>query len=95
MPKLQKIETQYSARGLTTIGVSVDDELRGLAEYLKDNGVTFATGWDGGHETAQNYKIGTMPTTIVIDREGIVRAVIDGYHDGDDLKIETLVNQFL
>jgi cytochrome c biogenesis protein CcmG, thiol:disulfide interchange protein DsbE len=95
MPKLDKLQAKYGARGVMTIGVSVDDEKKGVLTFAKDNKVTFPIGWDRGHEISERYKVSTMPQTFVIDREGVIRAVFQGYHDGDDHQIEKLLKTLL
>jgi cytochrome c biogenesis protein CcmG, thiol:disulfide interchange protein DsbE len=95
MPKFDKIQKKYAERGMMTIGVSVDDEKAGVLEFAKQNGVTFPIGYDNGHDIAQRYKVMTMPQTFVIDRDGIVRAVYSGYHDGEDMVMEKLIKTLL
>jgi hypothetical protein len=36
-----------------------------------------------------------MPTTFVVDRQGVVRFVHFGYHDGEELEIEKEVKGLL
>ena len=88
-PKLQEIYTKYNSSGLEIVGLSEDDENQGIAEFGQAHGnVKFPIGWDNGKSVAGQYKPPTMPTSFVIDKNGIVRFVHVGYHDNDQAEIE-------
>ena len=86
-PKLEELSKKVGDKA-EIIGVSVDDEKSGVAEFAKENGATFAIGWDENHEIAGRWKVGTMPTTFIVDATGTVRHIHDGYHDGETLLME-------
>ena len=56
------------------VGVSVDDEKKGIVEFAKENGASFAIGWDEYSPIANRWKVGTMPTTFIVDATGKVRS---------------------
>ena len=81
-PKLEAMSKKVSDK-VVILGVSVDDEKKGVVEFAKENGASFAIGWDEGHSIANRWKVGTMPTTFIVDASGKVRHIHDGYHDGE------------
>lgn len=86
-PKLEELSKRMGDK-VEIVGISVDDEKKGVAEFAKENGATFAIGWDEGHAIAERWKVGTMPTTFVLDGTGKVRFIHDGYHDGETKEME-------
>jgi len=86
-PKLEELSKKVGDK-VVIVGVSVDDEKKGVAEFAKENGATFAIGWDEGHSIASRWKVGTMPTTFIVDPTGKVRHIHDGYHDGETSTME-------
>jgi thiol-disulfide isomerase/thioredoxin len=86
-PKLEELSKRAGDR-VEVIGISVDDEKNGVLDFAKETGATFAIGWDEGHSIAERWKLGTMPTTFIVDTNGKVRHVHDGYHDGEIKVIE-------
>ena len=87
-PKLQELYVKYKASGLEIAAISVDDDKNGVAAFAKTYGAKFPIAWDKDHKVANLYKPGTMPTTLVIDKQGIIVHVHNGYHEGDLDEIE-------
>jgi thiol-disulfide isomerase/thioredoxin len=81
-PKLEELAKQNDGK-VQVVGISVDDNADGVAEFAKSNGATFAIGWDDGHAIANRWKVDSMPTTYVLDGTGTVRYIHAGYHDGE------------
>jgi thiol-disulfide isomerase/thioredoxin len=81
-PKYQELVDKH-AGDLVVIAVSVDDpedvgteEVLAFAEELN---VTFPIVWDKERATADAYNPPKMPTSYVIDKEGVVRHIHEGY----------------
>jgi thiol-disulfide isomerase/thioredoxin len=81
-PKLEELSNKMGDR-VQIVGISVDDDQKGILDFVKETGVNFAVGWDDGHALAGRWKVGTMPTTFILDSTGKVRFIHDGYHDGE------------
>jgi len=94
-PKLQELYTKYNASGMELVGVSEDEENSGIAEFGANLGTKFPVGWDSGKSIAGQWQPKSMPTTFVVDRNGIVRFAHLGYHDGDETEIEKEVKSLL
>ena len=88
-PKLQELYTKYQSSGVEMVGLSEDDENQGIAEFGQAHGsVKFPIGWDDGKSIAGQYHPPTMPTTFVVDKNGIVRFAHVGYHDSDQDELD-------
>lgn len=91
-------ERLYAARakdGLRVLGVSIDVD-RALAErFLQEVPTTFAMAWDADQRLAAQLALDTMPTALIVDREGVVRAVHRGFVDADRASLEALVGSLL
>jgi len=83
-PALEEIQKAGKAE---VVGISVDDSKDGVLEFAKEHGATFAIGWDEGHTIANRWKVGTMPTTYILDSSGKVRYIHAGYHNGEKEEI--------
>jgi thiol-disulfide isomerase/thioredoxin len=87
MPHLSTMQSRYGTRGLVIVGLSVDDappqEVRRFAERLR---LRFPVAIASEGLLDDYGPIGSIPTTIFIDRRGrIVRRVV-GYVDEETLE---------
>ncbi len=86
-PKLEELSKKMGDK-VEVVGISVDDEKTGVLEFAKENGATFAIGWDEGHAIAGRWNVKNMPTTFIVDGSGKVRYIHAGYHDGETKEME-------
>jgi cytochrome c biogenesis protein CcmG, thiol:disulfide interchange protein DsbE len=96
-PKLQELSHRYGSSGLRVIGISEDEEedkdkIPGFAETY---GAKFALAWDRDKAIARLYKPETMPSSFIIDKDGIVRFAHVGFHDGEESQFENEVRGLL
>lgn len=95
MPKLQEVYARRAEAGLAVLGISVDDEVTGVAEAARQWGARFPIAWDRDRRVAQLYEPSCEPMYFVIDRTGIVRFTHCGYRDGDADRIDEEVASLL
>jgi thiol-disulfide isomerase/thioredoxin len=79
MPNLIKWQREYRGRGLQVVGITYPPyELREVRQFTRKLKVNYPV-TIGTEETRKLFFQGdTLPLTIVIDREGIIREVIEG-----------------
>lgn len=94
-PKLQELNVKYKASGLQIVGVSEDDDTDGIATFAKSLGAKFPLVWDQEKSIAAKWQPKSMPTTFILDRNGVVRFVHLGYHDGEEATIEQEIKGLL
>ena len=93
-PAYQRMVDKFGGE-LVVVGVSVDDDPDGIAAFRSATGVKFPLVWDEGKAAAGVYKPGTMPTSYVLDRNGIVQFVHQGFRTGEASSIEEHVQSLL
>jgi len=82
MPHLNRIADKYRASGLVLLGINVDDDARNAADLATKLGVKFPVLFDTDKKVSKLYDLNSMPSTLVIDRNGRVRYLHRGYQDG-------------
>ena len=82
MPHLNKLHDKYSPAGFVLLGVNVDEDTRYAAEVAKKLGIRFPVLLDTDKAISRLYDLSTMPSTVLIDRDGKVRYVHRGYLAG-------------
>lgn len=88
MPVLERLYTSLHGQGLDIVGVSQDTSAGNITSFLRRVHVSFPIVHDNGHAVAGRYSPGTMPTSFIIDRHGVVRFVHTGYRASDAARIE-------
>ena len=94
-PKLQDLFVKYKASGMDLIAVSEDDENSGISDFGNTFGSKFPLVWDDGKAVAGKWQPKSMPSTFIVDKNGVVRFVHLGYHDGEEAEIEKEVKSLL
>jgi peroxiredoxin len=80
MPKLEEFHRRYKGRGVTVIGVAVDiDDYNRVVQLAKEARVTYTIAADTSGEAKQYYQPRTLPTLVVIDKDGVIALRVDGY----------------
>ncbi len=94
-PKYQELYVKYKASGLEIAAVSVDDEKGEIPGFAKTHGAKFPVGWDNGKKIAEKWKPENMPSAYIVDKQGVVRFVHKGYHDGEEKEIDKEIKSLL
>lgn len=95
-PQLQKLNEKYNKKGVAVVGIAVDDNgAAAVKPFAKENGLKYNLLLDPETTTAKKYGIRPIPTTFLIDRQGIIRYVHVGFSPGMEKQIETEINELL
>ncbi|MDH4126190.1 MAG: TlpA family protein disulfide reductase [Gammaproteobacteria bacterium] len=82
MPLLDELYSRYERVGFTLLGVNIDDDSRKAMNMISELGVNFPVLFDDRKEVSKLYEVDAMPVTVIIDREGNVRFIHQGYKPG-------------
>jgi len=96
-PKLQDLSARYGSRGFRIIGISEDEseDKDAIPAFADTYGAKFTLAWDGDKAIAREYKPDTMPSSFLIDRDGMVRFAHVGFHDGEETALEGEIKELL
>jgi Redoxin len=83
LPVLNQLAEQYSERGVLVLAMNIDGGERGYKEFIRSNPYPYLH-WarDGSGAIRKAYSVGGVPTTYIVDGEGIVRYAQVGYGSG-------------
>ncbi len=71
-PELEKAFKKYSDKGVVFLGVAVQDTEEDAKKFIKKYGLTFPTGLDSDQSLTDLYGVMGVPTTFIINKEGII-----------------------
>jgi len=80
-PVVDRIAEKYKDRDLAVIGVSTDGQGEEVTAAARSAHMTYPILSDDRHEAQAAYGINTLPTLVVIDREGNVVNATTGFVD--------------
>ncbi len=96
-PKLQDLYAKYQGSGLQVVGISEDeaDDKSKIPEFATTYGAKFPLAWDADKSIAEHYKPETMPSSFLVDKNGVVRYVHVGYHDGEEEQLDKQIRELI
>jgi cytochrome c biogenesis protein CcmG/thiol:disulfide interchange protein DsbE len=96
LPLLDRLAREYAGLGLSVYGVSFDEDRAQVERYLAERPVGFRILWDkGGARLAERLDVQRLPTTLLVDRRGVVRKVLLGFDRGEGERLEREVRRLL
>ncbi len=74
MPLLQQYFEKHEAEGFTVIAIEDGEPASDVRSFAKQYALTFAVWLDPGHQATDHaFKTSNLPTSYVLDRQGIIR----------------------
>lgn len=96
LPELEKLHKQLASRGVVVIGVNIDRERKNADELIARLKLSFPSLYDPKGQVAEQYDPPKMPTSYVVDQQGVVRLVSEGFTGAADIaKLKTAIEQLL
>jgi thiol-disulfide isomerase/thioredoxin len=83
-PLLDQIYKKYKPAGFTLIGVNVEPEAKDAEGFIAKTPVSFPIVFDKDSSVSKLYHVSGMPTTVLVDRKGMLRWVHRSYVPGDE-----------
>ena len=78
-PKLNRLFARYGGRGFTILSMSqTEDTEAELVAFVERRRITYPVAVDGAGAVSEAYGIYATPTVLILDPEGVIRAVHKG-----------------
>lgn len=98
MPHLQKMYTDLKDQGFEVLSISADDARSAsqVKPIVKRNGLTFTVLQDKETAVVSKYNPSkTLPYSVLVDRDGHIQQVHQGYTPGDEVALRAEVEALL
>jgi thiol-disulfide isomerase/thioredoxin len=94
LPLLQRVANDYAARGVTVVLVNIDKSTDKAISLARDLGIKLPIAVDASGSVASSFDPPKMPTSYVIDKNGIIRYVNEGFEGTRDTdKLRSQLNE--
>jgi len=94
-PFMQRLQRRYADQGLAVVAVNLDQEPALMERFLAEYPSHFPIPLDPQGEEAERLGLKVMPTSYLIDRQGRLRQVHQGFRDDEAEGIEHALQQLL
>jgi len=95
-PYMDKVERIYKNKGFQVLAINLDENIEDAYEFLKKIPVGFSILQDKGQQCAKKFDVKAMPSSYLIDRQGIVQYIHLGFRSGEvnelEAQLEKIVN---
>src|SRR3990167_4440094 len=88
---LEAVHQKYKVMGVKVWAVTLDEDFEAARHHAQKNGLNFTLLQDGEVRVSERYDLDDLPATLVVDRNGKLRLMTEGFNPGD----ETRLDQFL
>jgi thiol-disulfide isomerase/thioredoxin len=95
MPHLARLYEKYRGSGFTVLAVNIDESPQKAASLATQLGMRFPVLLDTDKKVSRLYDLSTMPSTVLVDRDGRVRYLHRGYRDGYEETYDKQIRELL
>jgi thiol-disulfide isomerase/thioredoxin len=93
IPELVEMHRELRSKGLEIVGINFGDDRRDVARFVTDNEIRYPIVFEDS--LMRLYNIRAFPTNIVIDREGTVRYISEGYGRAATADLRAAIEELL
>jgi cytochrome c biogenesis protein CcmG/thiol:disulfide interchange protein DsbE len=94
-PWMNEMQQRYGDHGLTIVAINVDRRRADAEQFLKNNAARFAVVYDDVGTTPQSYSVKGMPSSYLINAQGTIVDVGQGFRDDRKDALEDQIRSLL
>lgn len=94
-PFLNGLDHDYRNRGLRVVGMDMDEKPEDGQKFLAKHPANFRIALTPNAQCAKDFGVKAMPSSFLVDRNGVIRETHEGFRPDDAQKIRALVDQLL
>ncbi len=95
LPLLNALYNNYKSKGFVLLGVNIDDKSKLANKMIKELNIKFPVLFDSNQATSELYDLQAMPSTFILDKNGVIRFSHYGFKPGYEKKYEKNVKSLL
>jgi cytochrome c biogenesis protein CcmG, thiol:disulfide interchange protein DsbE len=88
LPLLSQLAPRLRQKGSEIVAVNIDDDKKNAEDFVRAKGIRLTVVSDGSKKIVGRWEPPKMPSSFVIDKSGVVRAINGGFEPGDESKLE-------
>lgn len=94
-PFMNQLNKDLKDKGLQILAINLDEKLEDAQEFLTKVPANFAIAQDDNQQCAKSFDLKAMPTSFLIDRNGLIREMHMGFRSGEAEEFRGAVERLL
>lgn len=86
---------EFTAKGLSVVGINLDENREDAKAFLEKHAANFTVVADESGQCPQEFGVTAMPSSYLIDRDGVVRYIHLGFRPGEAGQFRAKVEELL
>lgn len=96
LPLYQELQGKYGHQGFKVYAINIDEDVQKIPVFLKERNLALPILHDAGAKVAEDkLDVQVMPTTVLLDRAGLIRFRHDGFNPLGSSRYESEVQTLL
>lgn len=95
MSSFQELHDRYQGMDFVLVAINYGEDGNVVENYIRQKQLTFFTVTDSLRQVAENYRIKNIPTSFLIDKNGIIAAVVFGSRDWNSPVVHETIDALL
>jgi peroxiredoxin len=92
---LNKLHEDFTDKKLVIISVSIDKSLAQVKSFMKKHPAEFPVLWDHTGKVSSTYNVSALPTSYLINSDGIIKKKITGFKSWTSANAKQLINELI
>ena len=92
---LEQLQKKYQEYGVKIWAVSLDKQRSDAEHYRQHKGLDLTILFDDRFSVSERYDIDDLPSSFIVDRDGVIRHLQDGFEPTDVDKFDTLLQKLV
>ena len=92
---MNALEREFGERGLRIIAINLDEDVKSAKDFLSKHPAQFTLAADASGRCPKDFGVQAMPSSYLVDRQGIIRYVHVGFRAGETDGLRKAVEQLL
>ena len=94
-PALNVLHQKLKSQGFEVVAINLDEDKNAADKFLQEVPVDFTVLRDAKGELSDQYIVETMPTSFILDKNGVVQKIHHGFNNDDIKEIEAKITELL
>lgn len=94
-PLLNTLYQKLKSQGFEVLAINLDEDKANAEQFLKELPVNFSVLHDAKGEWADQFVVESMPTSFIVDKQGIVQHIHHGFVSDDIKTLEEKIGRLL